>query len=211
MRVLKAFTAQLLRSCASYSSRAPRRLGRSTMGRPSRRCSAASLPRCFPTLSVLFGFSLTAAPGMEDILNQMMGGQGGGGGGFQFQQMGGGGMGGMGGGRRQAVEEPEYELDVVRVFRIVACALQKALRRPSLCRELCSAHCSVPRRTPSTSGWRARRGTGTTGRTSSSSRTGSLTRRTPRASKGGARGARRMGRSRSCGATASAATPGCTR
>ena len=85
------------------------------MGRPSRRSSSAPLP-LLPTLSVLLFASLAAAPGMEDILNQMMGGQGGGGGGgFQFQQMGGGGMGGMGGGRRQAVEEPEYELDCVRL------------------------------------------------------------------------------------------------
>ena len=120
------------------------------MGRLSRRSSSASLPRCLPTLSLLFGFaSLTAAPGMEDILNQMMGGQGGGGGGFQFQQMGGGGMGGMGGGRRQAVEEPEYELDVVRASG----------SSPALCKKLCaglrSAESSAPLTAPCRAGRRA--------------------------------------------------------
>lgn len=50
-----------------------------------------------------------SAPGIEDLLGQMMGGQGG------FQQMGGGQR-----RQRQVVEEPEYELDVDDEFEWLA-------------------------------------------------------------------------------------------
>lgn len=60
-------------------------------------------------LAVVTLAELVSAPGIEDLLGQMMGGQGG------FQQMGGGQR-----RQRQVVEEPEYELDVDDEFEWLA-------------------------------------------------------------------------------------------